>query len=246
MILAAGRGRRLRPLTDTVPKALIEVGGRPMIEFPLRMLAAAGVERIVVNLHHLGEQVREALGNGERYGVRIEYSPEEPILDTGGALVRARRLLGGDPFFLVNCDILIDPNLSELWALHATRSAVATLVLRTDPDAERYGAIDIDTSGQIRRFLGKPQRAEGPLERHMFCGVHVISPRLFEFMPTGGTFSITRDIYPRAHGAGALLLGYRYGGYWKDLGTPERLEEARRDLAAGRFQPSYLKRPLQP
>src|SRR5207302_6853614 len=93
MILAAGLGTRLRPLTETTPKALLEIGGRPMIEYPLRMLAAAGVEEIVVNLHHLGEQIRVMLGDGDRYGVRIHYSPEEPVLDTGGALVRAKALL---------------------------------------------------------------------------------------------------------------------------------------------------------
>src|SRR5262249_15603361 len=93
MVLAAGLGTRLRPITDTIPKPLVEIDGRPMIEYPLRMLAAAGVREVVVNLHHLGDAIRAALGDGARYRVRIHYSPEDPILDTGGAIARARRLL---------------------------------------------------------------------------------------------------------------------------------------------------------
>ncbi|MGH7859246.1 MAG: nucleotidyltransferase family protein [Candidatus Binatia bacterium] len=249
LILAAGLGIRLRPLTDRMPKALIDVGGRPMIEYPLRMLAAAGVETVVVNLHHEGDQIRRALGDGRRYGVRLLYSPEDPILDTGGAMVQARPLLGSGAFLVVNCDALLDVDLAALAAFHRERDALATLVVRSDPEAERYGPIDLDPAMRIRRFLGKPagiepasdrESAEGALERKMFCGVHVISPRIFDFMPAAGVFSITRDTYAGAHRAGAPLYGFSYEGYWRDLGTQASLDAAHADLASGRFFPSYL------
>jgi len=241
MILAAGLGTRLRPLTDATPKALLEIGGRPMIEYPLCMLAAAGVEEIVVNLHHLGEAIREALGDGSRYGVRIRYSPEDPILDTGGAIAKARPLLGDEPFALANCDALLDPDLGALWQFHVERRALATLVVRADAEAERYGALDCDDAGRVRRFLGKPVGVSDPLERRMFCGVHVLSAEIFASLPRGGVFSITRDVYAALVVRGEALYGFDYGGYWRDLGTAPSLATARADVAGATFRPAYLK-----
>jgi mannose-1-phosphate guanylyltransferase len=240
MVLAAGLGTRLRPLTDSVPKALIEVGGRPMIEYTLRMLAAAGVEEVVVNLHHLGESIRATLGDGSQYGLRIRYSEEDPVLDTGGAIARARPLLGEEPFVLANCDALIDVELAAVWRLHCDRAALATLVVRSDPDAERYGPLDLDERGRICRFLGKPADVRKPLARRMFCGVHLISPDLFRVLPAAGTFSITRDVYQPLVESGADLFAFDHVGYWRDLGTLESLSAARADVQTGRFAPAFL------
>jgi NDP-sugar pyrophosphorylase family protein len=237
MVLAAGLGTRLRPITDHVPKPLVEVGGKPMIEYPLRLLAGAGVERVVVNLHHLGEQVRAALGDGSRYGLRIDYSPEDPILDTGGGVARARALLGDEPFVLANCDALLDVDLAAVWKLHEERDALATLVVRADPEAERYGALHLDPTGRVRRFLGRPATAEGPLVERMFCGVHVLSPEIFAYLPAKPVFSITREVYGPLVESRAPIFGYDHPGYWRDLGTPESLAEARADLLSGRFRP---------
>lgn len=237
MLLAAGLGTRLRPLTERVPKPLVPVGGRPMIEYPLRLLAAAGVEEVVVNLHHLGEQVHAALGDGARFGVRIAYSPEDPILDTGGAIARARPLLGAEPFVLANCDTLLDVDLAAVWRLHEETGALATLVVRADPDALRYGALHVDSTHRIRRFLGEPPLVGAPLVERMFCGVHLISPALFAYFPPAEAFSITRDVYRPLVAAGAPLYGYDHAGYWRDLGTPDALAAAGADIAAGRFTP---------
>jgi NDP-sugar pyrophosphorylase family protein len=239
MVLAAGLGTRLRPLTDTQPKALIEVGGRPMVEYPLRMLAAAGVEEVVVNLHHLAEQIRTVLGDGSRYGLRIRYSPEDPILDTGGAVLRARPLLGDEPFVLANCDALLDPDLVEAWKSHCDRGALATLIVRADAEADRYGSLDLDSSGRVRRFLGRPARVSEALERRMFCGVHLISPGIFMHMPGSGAFSITRDVYLPLVESGARLFGFEHLGYWRDLGTIDSLSRARADMEEKRFAPGY-------
>jgi mannose-1-phosphate guanylyltransferase len=241
IVFAAGLGTRLGPITDRVPKALLEIGGRPMIEYPLRMLAAAGVEQVIVNLHHLGEQIRARLGDGARYGLRIRYSPEDPILDTGGAVARARPLLGDEPFAIANCDALLDPDLEALWRFHEERGALATLVVRSDPNAERYGALDLDSTGIVRRFLGKPESVDGPLERRMFCGVHVLSPDIFAHLPAMRVFSITRDFYAPLVVSGARLCGFDYRGYWRDVGTRDSLSAARDDFAAQVFDPAYLR-----
>lgn len=242
MILAAGLGTRLRPLTDVRPKALIEVGGRPMIEYPLHMLAAAGVEEVVVNLHHLGDQIRDTLGDGQRYGVRIRYSPEDPILDTGGAIARARALLGDAPFALANCDALLDLDLREVWSLHCERNALATLVVRADPQAARYGMLELGETGLVRRFLGRPANVAAARAQRMFCGVHVVSPQIFAHMPSAGCFSITHHVYQPLVEAGAPLYGFDHRGYWRDLGTAENLAAGRDDVARKRFFPAYLTR----
>ncbi len=240
MVLAAGLGIRLRPLTRDRPKALVEVGGRPMIEYALRMLAAAGAEEVVINLHHHGEKIRAALGDGATYGLRLHYSPEGRLLDSGGGILKARALLEPGAFVVANCDALLDLDLGAVWERHRRKSAVATLVLRPDPDAERYGPVDVDAEGRIRRFLGKPENVPEPLERRMFCGVHVLSEAIFELMPPVGAFSITRDTYARAVAAGAALYGFEHRGYWRDLGTPESVAAATADLRAGRFAPRGL------
>lgn len=239
MVLAAGFGTRLRPVTETVPKALVPVGGRPMIEYPIRALAAAGVERVVVNLHHLGDRIPAALGDGRRLGVEILYSPEETILETGGGIARARPLLGDGDAFVVNCDALTDADLATLARRHVESGAAATLLLREDPDAARYGLVETTTDERIGRFLGRlaPDVEPSVLRPRMFCGVQVISPALDEWMPPAASFSITRDVYAPAVADGARLLGVDHRGYWKDLGTPASLAEAERDLASGRFRP---------
>lgn len=235
MILAAGKGTRLRPLTDTVPKPLLDVAGRPMIALPLDLLRQAGIDEVIINLHHLGNQIRSALGDGSRYGVQITYSEEDPILDTGGAIAAARPFLEGDTFVVLNADTAIDLALPAVIDFHRAHGALATMVLRPDPQAARYGIIEIDATQRIRRILGFPPAVAEPLTALMFAGVHVFDPRVFTYMEAG-IYSITRDVYPRLLGAGEPLFGYVHHGYWRVLDTPD-------DLAAGRCE---LAQPLAP
>jgi len=229
MILAAGFGTRLRPLTERVPKPLVPVAGHPMIAYPIAMLRAAGITDIIVNLHHLGEQIRQTLGNGSRYGVSLSYSEEDPILETGGAIKQAEWFLRGDTFVVANADAVMDLRVADVVAWHRQRDAVATMVLRSDPDAERYGTIEIDAERRIRRFLGRPAAVEMSLSSFMFAGVHVFEPDVFEYMQPG-CFSITRSTYPIMLMAGAALFGYVFDGYWRVLDTHTGLAEGRREL----------------
>jgi len=229
MILAAGFGSRLRPLTDRVPKALVSVAGHPLIAYPLALLRAAGIGEVVINLHHRGDLLRDALGT-RAYGVAITYSEEAPILDTGGAIRRAERWLAGERFVVLNADTLIDLDLRPLLAWHAAHGGVATMVLRPDRETARYGAIEIDTGRRIRRFLGQPRTVDLPLTPLMFAGVHVFEPRVFDYLDHGA-FGITRQTYPRMLAAGAPLYGYVYDGYWRVLDTHAGLAEGRHDLA---------------
>jgi NDP-sugar pyrophosphorylase family protein len=232
MILAAGKGTRLRPLTESVPKPLVQVAGRPMIAFALQLLRQAGIQEVVVNLHYLGHQIRAALGDGSSYGVRLTYSEEDPILDTGGGIEAARAFLQDDTFVVVNADVVIDLRLRDVIDFHRRRSAMATLVLRPDPQAERRDDIGIDSSQHIRRFLGRTYEGALPCtaDRYLFASVHVFEPRVFDYMQPG-VYSITRDVYPRLLAAGEPIYGYVHSGYWRVLDTPHDLTSGREELA---------------
>lgn len=234
MLLAAGRGLRLGPLTERTPKPLVAVGGRPMVFYVLDLLKAAGIREVHMNTHHLGEQIPAALGDGGRWGLSVCYHPEPEILGTGGGLLAACRAcpaLAEEPFLMINSDILTDVDLNTVITRHGAGGGLATLVLRDDPEAARFGLIGTDETGRIRRFL--EVNTGGARRSHMFTGIQVISPALLDHMPGGGAFPIT-DTYKAALGAGAPLRAHLHRGYWADLGTPERLRAAEDDLVAGR------------
>lgn len=231
MILAAGLGTRLRPLTLTTPKPLVEVAGRPMIDYALDLVRSVGIVDVAINLHHLGEQIRAALGDGSAVGLNLRYFPEDPILDTGGGIAAARGFLDGDAFVVLNSDTITNVDLGAMIDFHQARGATATMMLRPDPEAARYGVIEIDAAGRIRRFLGKPAADLGDAEAAglralMFGGVHIFEPRVFRHMGTG-VFSITRETYPRMLAAAEPLYGFAHDGFWRVLDTHAGLAEGR-------------------
>ena len=242
MLFAAGLGTRLRPLTDTLPKCLVPVNGRPMIDYPLLLLRHYRIREIVVNVHHHAEQVEEHLGDGSRFGVDIAYSREPVLMDTGGGLLGAKRLLDQDTFVIVNSDVLIDLRLDEVLRFHRRYQAAVTLVLRKDPRAEAYGAIWTDVEGRIRKLLhhDAPGRRAVSLKQYMFTGVHVVEPRIFQYMEGPEPFSITRTTYPRMLAGTERLCGFPFDGDWQDMGTPERLATTEMKLREGRLRPHYL------
>jgi NDP-sugar pyrophosphorylase family protein len=245
MVLAAGQGTRLRPLTDNLPKALVRVAGRPMIEYPLMLLKHYGIHEIVINLHHFGEQIETHLGDGRRLGLQISYSKEQQLLDSGGGLRRAKPFFNEETFLVINTDVLIDLPLSEVLHFHKQKKSAATLVLRADEDADRYGSMDIDTEGRIYRFLQSrsPLSLTSATRKLMFTGVQVLEPTVFDYMPAADTqekFSTTRETYPAMVSNGEALYGFSFDGFWHDLGTAERIEEAERSLAERRTKLHYL------
>lgn len=234
MILAAGRGERLRPLTDKIPKPLIEVGGRPLIEYAIDCVRRAGIRHVVVNLHHLGEAIRAHLGDGSHLGVSIDYSEEDPVQETGGGIRDARRFLDGHTFVTLNSDTIVDVDLRAVLDFHRAKCATATLVLRKDARMERFGVIATEPDGRIGAFLEhRRPHCRIPLEPFMYTGVQVLEPAVFEDLAESGPFSITKTTYPRMLAAGRPLYGYHYDGTWITVGTPAELAEARRLLDGG-------------
>jgi mannose-1-phosphate guanylyltransferase len=237
MVLAAGRGRRLAPLTDTTPKPLVAVAGRPLLEHILEFLRAGGIEEVVINLHHLGHLIEEHFADGRRFGLRIRYSWEDPILDTGGGIKRAEPLLAGEPFVVMNGDSLLDLRLQDVLAYHRARGALATMVVRPDPEAKRYGLIELDADDRVRRIVGIPAEAPGPLRGFMFPGLHVFEPGIFSWMEADVPYSIIRVTYTRLLTAGAPVQGFVTDARWVTIDTPEALAAA--DLALRRVPFRY-------
>lgn len=237
MTLAAGYGARLRPVTDSLPKPLIPVGGRPLIEHTLTRLKSAGVDEVAINLHHLPEIIRETLGDGSRFGLAIHYRYEPEILGTGGGVANCSDLFGDDPFFLVNSDILFDFDFDQLAERHQSLNVPATLALRTDANSKRYGTIDLGPDGLIKRILGRPRiKHETDWTETMFPGIQIIEPELLKRIPKGRYVELAREVYIRALEDGLSLGGRLMTGYWNDLGTPERFLRAMRDLFDGCVQ----------
>lgn len=245
MVLAAGQGTRLRPLTDQVPKALIRVAGRPMIEYPLLLLKHYGIRDIVINLHHLGAQIESHLGDGAQLGLQIIYSREPELLDTGGGLLKARPFLQDGTFVLINTDVLIDLPLSELIIFHRKKAAAVTLVLRPDPLADQYGSMEVDADGRVRRFLDTRMAPAlpSPAAKLMFTGVQILEPKIFDYMDSASgirKFSMTKNTYPRMLSQSERLFGFQFEGFWQDLGTVERIREVEEKMALGAVQLHYL------
>jgi mannose-1-phosphate guanylyltransferase len=244
MVFAAGEGQRLRPITEKTPKPLVAVAGRPMIDYPLLLLRRYGVKEIIINLHHLGDQVEKYLGDGAKFDLKICYSREPMLLDTGGGLLKAKPFLQDATFIVINTDVLIDLPLGEVLAFHRCNHAAATLVLRPDAHADRYGSMDIADDGRICRFLDTqaPASPTPSVRKLMFTGVQVLEPAVFNYMPAGGSekFSTTKDVYPKMLQAGERLYGFHFDGFWQDLGTVERIREAERSLNSGQVKLHYL------
>ena len=242
MILAAGLGTRMRPLTDHLPKALVPVAGRPLIEYALRFVQFHGIEDVVVNLHHLGDRIRDTLGDGSTYGLRIRYSPEDPILDTGGAIKQAQPLLDDAPFLVLNADTLLDFDLTDFLAAHRRAGALATLLLRPNPDPQRFGLIEADRRGLIRRIRGEPHDmiVTEELSPAMFTGCQVLEQEIFDHMPARQAFSTTHDLYPRLIRNGQALFGVQHPGAWLVVDDAAGVAQATEALTSDRLRLSYL------
>lgn len=231
MILAAGLGTRLRPITDRIPKPLVPVVGIPNIIRTIRGLTDAGVNTIVINTHWQPDVLKRRLGNGSEFDVRIVYSDEPTLLGTGGGIKKALPFLGKEAFIVVNGDALFAPDFKSIIRFHKENNAAATLVLRADPAAETYGAIGIDGTHRIRRmvWVGRDIPELKPL---MFCGVHVIEPEIARQLPNEGC--IVRKTYAPLIEAGEPIFGMEENSYFCDLGTPGRFLTANIDLVTGR------------
>lgn len=238
MILAAGLGTRLRPLTDNRPKALVEVGGRTMLEITLSRLRSFDVREVIINVHHFADMILEYLETHDNFGMRIEVSREEVPLDTGGGLKKAASFFLQDsdglerPFILHNVDVISTIDLRRMAQFHTENHALATLAVQ-ERETSRYLLFDeqLQLCGRRSGHDQKNElvRSSQSAQALAFSGIHIISPHLFGMMIEEGVFSIITS-YLRLAALGEKILAFRADEYyWRDLGTPENVLQAAQD-----------------
>jgi NDP-sugar pyrophosphorylase family protein len=241
MILAAGLGTRLRPLTDDRPKALVEVGGRTLLEISLSRLRTFGVSEVIVNVHHLADMVVDYLKANNNFGMRIEISREDELLDTGGGVKKAAWFFLEDskgrdePFILHNVDVISTIDMGRMLQFQSESRALASLAVQ-ERETSRYLLFD-EHLKLCGRLSGHDRKAEFVRSSEQlltqawaFSGIHVISPRLLAMMTEEGTFSII-DCYLRLAAQGEKILAFRADEYyWRDLGRPGNVAQAEQDL----------------
>ena len=242
LILAAGFGTRLWPLTEDRTKAAIPFLNRPLISYSVEYLASHGFRDIIVNLHHQPDSIRRALGDGSSFGVSLSYSLEEEILGTSGALNPLRDSLSGDDFVVINGKIVTDIDLSKAVAAHRENDAMATLVLKENAEREHFSIVEVDERGWITRFAGFPEptasKATTEVSSHpglatraeaapfMFTGIQVLSPRIFEYVPRSRFSHSTVHVYPPAIEARERIIAHISTADWFEMSTLGRYLEA--------------------
>lgn len=231
LILAAGAGTRLRPLTDTCPKPMLPVAGAPLLVHTLRWLRRYGVVEAALNLHHLPDVVRTALGDGERFDMRLRYSYEPTLLGTAGAV---RRIADDDPTFfdqtfaVIYGDLLVNLDLEDLLAFHHANRSLFTLALKHTLTPHSQGMIEVDAAGRVQRFVEKPQTwVAGDTAN---AGVYLCEPEILNAIPAGFS-DFGHDIIPALLRAGKPVYGKPLVGYLLDIGTPEAYAQAQEDWA---------------
>ena len=225
MILAAGLGTRLRPLTDDRPKALVEIAGRTLLEIALSRLRSFGIREVIINVHHFADMILDYLKKNDNFGMHIEVSREEVLLDTGGGLKKTSWFLD-EPFILHNVDVISTIDLAGMAQFHTQHSALATLAVH-DRHTSRYLLFDEQLQLCGRQSGSGPTNTGQPLA---FSGIHVISPRIFPLMEEEGIFSIITS-YLRLAAQGEKILAFCADEYyWRDLGKPENIIQVARDL----------------
>ncbi|HET8888124.1 MAG TPA: nucleotidyltransferase family protein [Candidatus Angelobacter sp.] len=246
MVLAAGLGTRLRPLTDDRPKALVEVGGRTLLDITLNRLRNFGIHDVIINVHHYADMVIERVKAAGNFGMRIEFSREDILLDTGGGLKKAAWFLGGtssaqaeEPFILHNVDVISTIDLQRMVEVHNEGKALATLAVQ-ERKTSRYLLFNEQRELCGRRLV-KEEKTEmvqpaRQVAKLAFTGIHVISPRIFPLLAEEGIFSIV-PAYLRLASQGEKVMAFRADEYyWRDLGKPENIQQAERDIKANLVQ----------
>ena len=240
MILSAGYGTRLWPLTEDRTKPAIPILGKPLVGYVAEYLARYGCDDILVNLHHRPNSVRSALGDGSKFGVKLQYVEEPVILGTSGALDNARDLLNGETFVVVNGKIITDIDLDRAFATHRRTGAIATLVLLPNIACERFTVVET-TEGCLARFGSMPLAADyaGKDAPLMFTGIQILEPSIFDYIPRGVFSHSTTDVYPQAMANGNRIAVHIAEGKWYELSTLQRYLDISLALLAERNENNW-------
>lgn len=234
MILAAGRGTRLRPLTDTCPKPMLPLGGKPLLEHVILLLAKHGFDDLVVNLHYLPQLIRSYFGDGSRWRVHLTYSVETELLGTAGAVRRMAPFLD-QPFLVYYGDNLTNMDLGEFWVAHRQQGEVASMGLHCDDDPCRSGIVRLDGNSRVVQFIEKPRLEQVFPGFKINCGIYALEPAILDWIPEQGPSDFGTEVFPRLLAAGQPIYGHPLRGQLLAGDTPERYASAQRRIASGLF-----------
>ena len=236
MILAAGEGTRLRPLTNQLPKALVPLGGVPLVQLILEWLKSYEVCEVAINLHHLGEKIADFCGDGSRFGLKVTYSSEGALLGTAGGVKRMHRFFG-KTFVVVYGDILTNFNLKKMIEFHESKGAIVTIAAYQNCHQEGCGVLRLNHQGQVIQFVEKP---EIPKKRRGLSngGVYVLRKEVLNYIPGRSYYDFGFDVFPKLIDLGVPIYGYTLSDeeYLTDIGTWQRMQKANEDIKLGKFQ----------
>lgn len=234
VILAGGKGTRLRPLTLHTPKPVMPLAGRPFLFYQLELLKRVDIKDVVLSLSYQPQKIEDVFGDGSHYGMRISYTVEPQPLGTAGAYKNARDIIDS-PTVVFNGDILTDVDLAEVVAFHDARKAAVTIVLTPVENPRAYGLVETEEDGRVRRFLEKPKGDEITTNT-INAGIYVIDPEVLKHIPANEVFSFEYDLFPSLLEKGVPVYAFVSSRYWIDIGTPRRYLTASLDLLAGRLE----------
>ncbi|MBI3948803.1 MAG: NDP-sugar synthase [Armatimonadetes bacterium] len=231
MILAAGVGSRLDPLTRAVPKPMVPIVNRPVLEHLVELLVRHGCSRVIMNTHYLAGQIEECFGTGERFGVEVVFSREERLMGTAGGV---KRVAGHfrETFIVIGGDDLTDVNLSEMLDFHRSRGAMATMGLSVVDDPSQFGVVLQGENGQVRRFVEKPGRGE-VFSNKVNAQVYILEPEVLQFIPEGVPYDFGKQLFPALLREGHPVYGYEMRSYWCDIGSLAQYRRANLDALNG-------------
>ncbi len=250
MVLAAGMGSRLGGISDELPKPLLPVCNHPLLSYALSLCRGYGIKEVAINLHHLGHLITTTIGTGASLGMDIHYSSEPQLLGTGGGVRKMADFLTHDfrePCVVINGKLVVDVDLEAVLALHRVTGAAATMVLRETPDADDWGAVEVDADGRVHSILGQrspAQVAKPPLTRCMFTGIQIVEPNLLLRLPKNEASCIVRQGYVPALRSGEVLSGYIIPGYFHEHSTPERYLQGNLNALRGKTKLPFPPGPL--
>lgn len=240
MILGAGIGSRLDPLTRSLPKPLVPIVGKPVMGHLLDLLARHGVSDVMVNVSYLGHKIQEQIGDGSAYGVRVSYSVEQELCGDAGGVKRVETFFRNpddpnEPFFVLGGDDLTDTDLSHLIAFHKDKGATATLAVTPVDDPSEYGIVVLDDAngGRITRFQEKPKPGEA-FSNLANTGIYCFQPKVFDYIPADTFFGFGNNVFPALMNAGEIVAGLPSAAYWKDVGNLAIYRQAQRDCMDGK------------
>jgi NDP-sugar pyrophosphorylase family protein len=247
LVLAAGMGERLRPLTDVTPKPMLELGGRPLIHYPLAMLRRAGITEVAINLHHLAPVIEHGLGDGSKLGVHITYAPEPVLLGTGGPLNGLSNFLSGDTFVIANSDTILDLDLSAMLKFHRDRAALATIALFHPANLDYYSRLEIDVHQKLRRMRllmrrdpltyddyppALDDKVAATLSPFMYCGVIVAEPSVLDTIPSKTPWSLMEGLFAPMVARAQPVFGYVHEGYFRTMDDLKSYDALKAEFAS--------------